>query len=255
VTATPPQLAALLLKIIEDLCEALSQLTGSGLFGRLVMAPGTIPLRRQLRSMAAVVAEVIAEAAAPAPDTPPIFVASDPATPGDAPPDGTPPEARADPTEDRAQDLPQTTAAGPAPVPPPGPADAALPQDPRAQRPATVPAEPAGDDGKRPASDAAAASMMADAGRRTSLRDQTAPARKQTASTPPPAPMRPPSRRRGLPFRPRSPQKPIATQSPRRILHAHIVPVSKHISSHTGCGGGSRVRCRAATSWSVSRAS
>ena len=67
VTDAPPHPAAvLLLQIIEELCAAIAQATGLNLFARLMM----IPVRRQLRGMAAMAAAAIAEAAARTPDAP-----------------------------------------------------------------------------------------------------------------------------------------------------------------------------------------
>ena len=89
VTDAPPHPAAiLLLQFIEELCAAIAQATGLNLFARLMM----IPVRRQLRGMAAVAAEAIAEAAARTPDapptlSPPTFSPWDPSTPKGTHPD------------------------------------------------------------------------------------------------------------------------------------------------------------------------
>ena len=170
-----PALLALL-QIIEDLCAAIAQGTGLGLFARLLL----IPVRRQLRGMAEAVSEAIAESATRAPDASPIFIPMDPR---DAPPD-TPPQ-------DTPEATGPTTVADPmpaAPVQPPRLEAETLPQDPRAQRPAAVPAAPSGEDdpaAPRPAPDEAAAPVMAEAGRRAA-RTWAALVRNQTASASPP---------------------------------------------------------------------
>ncbi len=170
-----PALLALL-QIIEDLCAAIAQGTGLGLFARLLL----IPVRRQLRGMAEAVSEAIAESATRAPDASPIFIPMDPR---DAPPD-TPPRYAPEATG-------PTTVADPvpaAPVQPPRLEAETLPQDPRAQLPAAVPAAPSGEDdpaAPRPAPDEAAAPVMAEAGRRAA-RTRAAPARNQAASASPP---------------------------------------------------------------------
>ncbi len=160
VTDAPPHPAAvMLLQIIEDLCVAIAQATGLGLFGRLML----IPVRRRLRGMAQMVAAAIADAAASAPDADPIFVSVAAA-------------ASQDPGADALRDLagnpcpnpPRTEAA---PIEPPCRDNEALSHQ---DRPHVVAAAPAarsgdGDDGAldpRVAPGDATASVLPYAGRR-----------------------------------------------------------------------------------------
>ncbi len=171
-----PALLALL-QIIEDLCAAIAQGTGLGLFARLLL----IPVRRQLRGMAEAVSEAIAESATRAPDASPIFIPGDPAGPSDAHPNTPTP------------DSPDATGpASAAPVAPPPPAGAPLAQDDRAPPAAGTLAEWSGNRGTaapRPVSDAAAAPVMAEPGRYAAARNRTATARDHAASASPPAPV------------------------------------------------------------------
>ena len=183
VTDAPPHPAAvLLLQIIEELCAAIAQATGLNLFARLMM----IPVRRQLRGMAAMAAEVIAEAAARTPDAPPTGAAltvapiatRDPRASQDAHP-GAP-----------AQDPIQPTPATAAPIAPPLPAGDADPLNHHAPRPVTQPAAWFADDapaGPCPASAAAPAPAGADAGRRAAPQAQAIPAGNRAASAIPSA--------------------------------------------------------------------
>ena len=172
VTDAPPHPAAvLLLQIIEELCAAIAQATGLNLFARLMM----IPVRRQLRGMAAMAAAAIAEAAARTPDAPltgavPTVSPWDASTPQDAHPDTTPPDAV------------QTAAAPPAPAPvaPHPPAGDVTPLDRSAPRPVTQPAAWFADGapaGPCAAPAAAPASAIADAGCRAAPR---VPARRRS---------------------------------------------------------------------------
>ena len=127
-TDAPPDPVLLLLKLIEDLCEAIAQATGLNLFTRLML----IPVRRKLRGMAQAVAEVAADRAARAPDTLPQT-----ATP-------VPPvclEGETFPQEHSAQ-----TACPLSPAAPSRPAEPAHPQGQRAQILAAVPVASSGAD-------------------------------------------------------------------------------------------------------------
>ena len=127
-TDVPPDPVLRLLKLIEDLCEAIAQATGLNLFTRLML----IPVRRKLRGMAQAVAEVAADRAARAPDTLPQT-----ATP-------VPPvclEAETFPQEHSAQ-----TASPLSPAAPSRPAEPAHPQGQRAQILAAVPVASSGAD-------------------------------------------------------------------------------------------------------------
>ncbi len=127
-TDVPPDPVLRLLKLIEDLCEAIAQATGLNLFTRLML----IPVRRKLRGMAQAVAEVAADRAARAPDTLPQT-----ATP-------VPPvclEGETFPQEHSAQ-----TACPLSPAAPSRPAEPAHPQGQRAQILAAVPVASSGAD-------------------------------------------------------------------------------------------------------------
>ena len=127
-TDVPPDPVLRLLKLIEDLCEAIAQATGLNLFTRLML----IPVRRKLRGMAQAVAEVAADRAARAPDTLPQT-----ATP-------VPPvclEGETFPQEHSAQ-----TASPLSPAAPSRPAEPAHPQGQRAQILAAVPVASSGAD-------------------------------------------------------------------------------------------------------------
>ena len=190
VTDAPPHPAAvLLLQIIEELCAAIAQATGLNLFARLMM----IPVRRQLRGMAAMAAAAIAEAAARTSDAPltgdALTVAPvatrDPGASQDAHP-GAP-----------AQDPIQTTPATAAPIAPPLPAGDADPLNHHAPRPVTQPAAWFADDapaGPCAAPAATPAYAGADSGRRTAPPAQGIPAG-NLAAVPSAVPLR--ARRRG----------------------------------------------------------
>ncbi len=143
-TDVPPDPVLRLLKLIEDLCEAIAQATGLNLFTRLML----IPVRRKLRGMAQAVAEVAADRAARAPDTLPQT-----ATP-------VPPvclEGETSPQEHSAQtDSPLSPAA------PSRPAEPAHPQGQRAQILAAVPVASSGADATASSGADATASSGAD---------------------------------------------------------------------------------------------
>ncbi len=184
-TDAPPDPVLRLLKLIEDLCEAIAQATGLNLFTRLML----IPVRRKLRGMAQAVAEVAADRAARAPDTLPQT-----ATP-------VPPvclEAETVPQEHSAQ-----TASPLSPAAPSRPAEPAHPQGQRAQILAAVPVASSGADATASSgadvvvssgADAAVAShaapvpaaapVMRAAGRRAAPRHQAAPARDHAVAAP-----------------------------------------------------------------------
>ena len=135
VTDAPPHPAAvLLLQIIEELCAAIAQATGLNLFARLMM----IPVRRQLRGMAAMVAEVIAEAAARTPDAPPTGAALTVAPIATRDPGASQGAHPGAPAQDPIQTTPATAA--PAPIAPSLPAGDADPLDHHAPGPVTQPA-------------------------------------------------------------------------------------------------------------------
>ena len=175
VTDAPPHPAAvLLLQIIEELCAAIGQATGLNLFARLMM----IPVRRQLRGMAAMAAAAIAEAAARTPDAPLTGAALT----------VTPIAARDPGASQDAQDPIQTTpaTAAPAPVAPPLPAGDADPLDHHAPGPVTQPAAWFADDAPAGPCSAPAATPAyagADAGRRAAPQAQAIPAGNLVAST------------------------------------------------------------------------
>ncbi len=192
-TDAPPDPVLRLLKLIEDLCEAIAQATGLNLFTRLML----IPVRRKLRGMAQAVAEVAADRAARAPDTLPQT-----ATP-------VPPvclEGETFPQEHSAQ-----TASPLSPAAPSRPAEPAHPQGQRAQILAAVPVASSGADATASSgadvvvssgadvvvssgADAAMAShaapvpaaapVMRAAGRRAAPRHQAAPARDHAVAAP-----------------------------------------------------------------------
>ncbi len=143
-TDAPPDPVLRLLKLIEDLCEAIAQATGLNLFTRLML----IPVRRKLRGMAQAVAEVAADRAARAPDTLPQT-----ATP-------VPPvclEGETFPQEHSAQ-----TASPLSPAAPSRPAEPAHPQGQRAQILAAVPVASSGADATASSGADATASSGAD---------------------------------------------------------------------------------------------
>ena len=159
VTDAPPHPAAvMLLQIIEDLCVAIAQATGLGLFGRLML----IPVRRRLRGMAQMVAEAIADAAASPPDAAPIFVSVAAAAPQD-------------PGADALRDLASNPCPNPsrteaAPIEPPCRDNEALSHPDRPHVEAAAPAARSGDGGAlapRVAPGDATAPVLPHAGRRT----------------------------------------------------------------------------------------
>ena len=164
VTDAPPHPAAvMLLQIIEDLCAAIAQATGLGLFGRLLL----IPVRRRLRGMAQMVSEAIADAAAVAPDAAPILVSVAPSAPQDPGVD-----ALRDLASNLCPNPPRTEAA---PIEPPCRDGEALSHRDRPHVEAAAPAARSGDDGDgddgaldpRVAPGDATAPVLPHAGRRT----------------------------------------------------------------------------------------
>ena len=164
-TETKPDPVLLLLKLIEDLCEAIAQATGLNLFTRLML----IPVRRKLRGMAQAVAEVAADRAARAADAP-----------------GPDALASATLAPDSTQDTTQPAAAAPSALP--GLADAPRPQTPLVQRWAAAPAAPSEQDAvtdQCPASHDAPAPVIAKAGRGNAPQGHIIPARIPAATASP----------------------------------------------------------------------
>ncbi len=231
---------------------------------RLLMWQMTRWLRRFSAQLAAAVAQAAANAAAAS--------NAAPCQANDGPAAATWPETTQVTAQDAGQTIPESDQARLVPVQPPQPTGDAPAQ---AQVSAAVPSEQRGDDrlAASPAPDAAAAPAMPG-------QHGNAPARSRcpTRTCPDPASLDPAgfgqtspvtALRLVVPAAP-GPTTDRKTQIPGRdfacLFRCDIITISalrrsvsrlrqSRFSPHTGCTGGSRVRCRAATSASVSRAS